>query len=127
MSGPKQKGLSEESIGALAYLTAVPAVLLFVLPRSKKSAFLRFHAWQSIEINLAALLVITALSFTSSIDPFVYLGLQWMTLFFTAAAWNWFGIRTLHGKNPMLPLVGACTEKFVNRDHKVARSLVAAH
>jgi uncharacterized membrane protein len=127
MSRPKQKGLSEESVGALAYLTAVPAVLLLVLPRSKKSAFLRLHAWQSIEINLGALLVIMALSFTSSIDPLVCLGLEWMTLLFTAAAWNWFGIRTLHGNNPMLPLLGTWTEKFVNRERKVTRSLVAAH
>ena len=127
MSGSKQKGLSEESIGALAYITALPAVLLLVLPRYKKSAFLRFHAWQSVEINLAALLVIKALSITSPIDPLVCFGLQWMTLLFAAAVWNWFGVRTLHGKNPMLPLVGAWTEKFVNRDRTVARSLVAVH
>ena len=127
MSGLKKKSLSEESMDALAYLTAISAVLLLVLPRSKKSAFLRFHAWQSIEINLAALLVISALWFTSSIDALVCFGLQWLTLLLTAAAWNWFGVRTLRGKNPMLPLVGAWTEKFVNRDRKLARSMVAAH
>ena len=48
MSNPKGSGLSDNSIGALAYFTPVPAFFFLAIRRYNKRPYVRFHAWQSL-------------------------------------------------------------------------------
>jgi uncharacterized membrane protein len=54
------EGPREAAMGALAYFTAVPAILFLVIPATKNRRFVRFHAWQS--VFFAGLTVILALA-----------------------------------------------------------------
>jgi uncharacterized membrane protein len=57
VSETTRTNFSENSIAALAYITFVPAILFLILPRYNKSSYVRFHAWQSILLNIAAYVV----------------------------------------------------------------------
>ena len=48
MPNPKKSGLSDNSIGALAYVTPAPAFFFLAVRRYNKRPYVRFHAWQSI-------------------------------------------------------------------------------
>jgi uncharacterized membrane protein len=61
MPEPNQSGLSDNAAGAIAYITIVPAIVFLVLEPYNKSAFIRFHAWQSIFFSIVAFVVYVAL------------------------------------------------------------------
>lgn len=70
-------------LGALAYLTLVPAILFLVIPAFKDKPFLRFHAWQSVfftgvtlVLGLAMRLIFAILSFV----PFVGFLFAWLSV-----------------------------------------------
>jgi uncharacterized membrane protein len=65
-------GLSENTAAALSYLTIIPAIIFLVMEPYNKSQFVRFHAWQSIALNLVAIALHIALRFI----PFI----GWMLL-----------------------------------------------
>ena len=48
MAGSKAPGLSDNSIGALAYCTPFPAIFFLAIHRYNKRPYVRFHAWQSL-------------------------------------------------------------------------------
>lgn len=50
---PSAPGLSDNTAGALAYVTIIPAIIFLVLEPYNKSAFVRFHSWQSIFFGIA--------------------------------------------------------------------------
>jgi uncharacterized membrane protein len=58
----EQTGFSENTIGALSYITFVPALYFLIIPRYNKSSYVRFHAWQSILLDVVAFLVSMILS-----------------------------------------------------------------
>ena len=45
-------------LGALAYVTIVPAVLFLAIPRLRRDSFVRFHCWQSVFFAAATILAI---------------------------------------------------------------------
>ena len=55
-------GFSENTIGALSYITFVPALFFLIIPRYNKSSYVRFHAWQSIILDVFAFLISVILS-----------------------------------------------------------------
>ena len=57
MSESNPSSLSENAVGAIAYLSPVPAIAFLVLVPYKKSSYVRFHAWQSIFLTFVALIV----------------------------------------------------------------------
>lgn len=63
-SGPAQAGgLSENVAGALAYITFIPAIIFLVLEPYNKSAFIRFHSFQSIAFSVAIFAIHVVLAF----------------------------------------------------------------
>lgn len=54
--------LSENTIAALSYITFVPAIYFLIIPRYNRSAFIRFHAWQSLLLDTFAVIISLALS-----------------------------------------------------------------
>ena len=128
MSSPQQSHISENSLGALAYIALIPAIFFLLVPRYKKSAYVRFHAWQAIGIAVASVVITYALTLTIPWGPFAYEGftlLAWIGLSLTC----WLcGVMALRGNSLKLPIIGGWAENLVNRNplavHAVTRSLV---
>jgi uncharacterized membrane protein len=121
MSSPKQSYFSQNTLGAIAYLAVIPAILLLLIPRSKKNPYVRFHAWQAIEIAVGTVFITYALTLTIVRGPFVSLGLSYMALggiFLTC----WFcGVMALRGTSIRLPLIGAWAEALTNSTPRALR------
>ena len=52
MPDPKNSGLSDNSLGAIAYITVVPAIFFLAIAPYNKRAYVRFHAWQSVVLSV---------------------------------------------------------------------------
>lgn len=111
-------GLSENGIAALSYITFIPAILFLILPRYNRSAYVRFHAWQSLLLNVAAFL----LSFivTYLVLPFM-LSEAATLLAITRIIWGiWLGawvvwaVAALNGRKMPMPLIGKLADKVAN-------------
>ena len=108
-------GFSDNGIGALAYITFVPAMFFLMLPRYKHRSYVRFHAWQSILLDLAAFTVSLVLSLLA--EPALHRGAYYL-LNATRVAWGlWFGLWVatalcaLTGRRFHLPLNGRLAER----------------
>jgi uncharacterized membrane protein len=111
-------GLSENGIAALSYITFIPAILFLILPRYNRSAYVRFHAWQSLLLNV----VVFLLSFliTYLILPFM-LREAGILLLITEIIWGiWLGawvvwaVAALNGRKLRMPLLGTLADKVAN-------------
>ncbi len=115
MSESNPTGLTDNAAGALAYITIVPAIVFLVLPPYNASPYVRFHAWQSIFLNIAAIIFGVALSF------FTVFGWMFGFYFFymlTRLIWlAWFVIwlicvlKAVNGQRFKLPIIGDLAEK----------------
>ncbi|MFZ0747260.1 MAG: hypothetical protein WAM85_22845 [Terracidiphilus sp.] len=123
MSDPKQSLLSENSLGAIAYITFVPAIFLLILAPNKKSSTVRFHAWQSIELHIAALIVTFALAISMIFGPLVYMSLGWMAWFVSALILWRCGVKALHGERSRLPMISALAEHLADNDWSAVLSI----
>ena len=115
MSDTNPTGLSDNAAGALAYITIVPAIVFLVLPPYNASSYVRFHAWQSILLNVAATVISIAFSFLTVFGWM--LGLYYIYLF-TRLIWlAWFIVwlicvlKAVNGQRYKLPLIGDLAEK----------------
>jgi uncharacterized membrane protein len=115
MSEPNQAGLSDNAAGAVAYITIVPAIVFLVLPPYNASSYVRFHAWQSIFLNLGAIVLVIALSFFTM---FSLLFGMYFLLLLTRLIWlAWFliwlvcVIKAVNGQRYKLPVIGDLAEK----------------
>lgn len=115
----QEAGLSPNLAGALAYLlTPLTGILFLVM--EKKSAFVRFHAMQSIVIGVAMIVVWIALSILSavlSVVPLlgVIVGLL-LTLGYGAfcfVLWLMLMFRAYQGKEWEVPLAGAQARRLL--------------
>jgi len=50
-------GLSDTAAGTLAYVTFIPAIVFLAMEPYNRSPFVRFHAWQSIFMGIAAIAI----------------------------------------------------------------------
>jgi uncharacterized membrane protein len=57
------EGLGDNVAGALAYVTIIPAIIFLVLAPYNKKPFIRFHAFQSIFVYVAWMIIGIGLSF----------------------------------------------------------------
>jgi uncharacterized membrane protein len=106
----------ENSLSALAYVTFAPAVYFLLVTRYKKSVTVRFHAWQSLELNAVLLLATYALAPTLAFGAYVYMSLIFAVWLSATILWLWCGINALNGKRRKLPLLGALAEIMANRN-----------
>jgi uncharacterized membrane protein len=119
MSETVQAGISENSIGAVAYLTLIPAILFLAIAPYNRSAYVRFHAWQSIIVGAIAFLLNFAVSSLMQTTSFVsarlflsfsaLVGVAYIFVIILCA------VRALNGKRTLLPLIGAWAERQANR------------
>jgi uncharacterized membrane protein len=115
MTEANPTGLSDNGAGALAYVTIVPAIVFLVLPPYNASSYVRFHAWQSIFLNIAAILFSVVLSFLTVFSVMfgvffflMFTRLLWLAFFLV---WVLCVVKALNGERFKLPVIGDLAAK----------------
>ena len=116
MAVSTRTGMSENAAGTIAYFTFIPAIILLLVSPYKDSNSIRFHAWQSVLLNITAFL--TEIAF--GIVEFLFVFTNMATLIFVLrmlwVLWLviWLGcvLRALNGKRFKIPLLGNIAEKL---------------
>ncbi len=115
MSETSPSGLNDNAAGALSYITIVPAIVFLVMPPYNASSYVRFHAWQSIFLNIAAIILMIALSFFTVFSMMfgVFFFLLFTRLVWLAwiIVWLICVLKAVNGQRFKLPIIGDLAEK----------------
>jgi uncharacterized membrane protein len=110
MSNSKKPGLSDNSIGAIAYFTPVMAIFFLAIRHYNKRPYVRFHAWQSLVFNVFAIffgyVLSLVLPYATFLGPRVLIGLACLAVLVVFLLWLWCVISALNGKRFKLPIIG---------------------
>jgi len=119
MSESNPSGLSDNAAAGVAYLTFVPAIIFLAVAPYNRSPFVRFHAWQSIFLNIAAFAINVGFTFVIGIafafSPFLHLAFWPLIDLFWFVVWLLCLINAFNGKRFALPVIGALAEQQANR------------
>jgi len=122
MSDPNHSYFTDNTAGAIAYITFLPAVVYLFLPPYNARPYVRYHAWQSIFLCIAAfvtdVVVGTILGITVPHLPASFFGLHLIwpaTDICWLAIWILCAVKAFNGEEFKLPIIGALAERVVNR------------
>ena len=101
-----QAGLSDNTAGALAYVTFIPAIIFLVIEPYKNSSFVRFHAWQCIFLYIV-LFVIGFVNVVPILGQIVFL----IAFVGVAVMWVMALIKALKGERWEVPVIGKYAAK----------------
>ena len=97
-----QSGLTDNTAGALAYVTIIPAIIFLLVEPYNKSSFVRFHSWQCIFLAIASIAIHLVLGIIPVIGwfilPFASLGIL--------IVWIIVLMKALKGERYELPIIG---------------------
>jgi uncharacterized membrane protein len=114
---------TDRFVGALAYLTFIPALVFIFLKQFQQRKFVRFHAFQSVFFWGMVLVLLAAGFFTASFGWLILWlvigALVLLALFFT---WVVLSIKALQGEYFELPWLGALAEQQADLQTDLARS-----
>jgi uncharacterized membrane protein len=116
MTVTTQSGLSENAAGAISYFTFFPAIAFLLLPSYKSSAYIRFHAWQSVLLCITAFVIDIVLGSIALLT--LFLGTATLVYSMRVLSLLWFGlwlvcvIQAGRGKRFRIPLLGSIAEKL---------------
>ena len=101
-----QDGLTDNNAAGLAYITIIPAIVFLVVAPNNQKAFIRFHCWQSIFLNIAwfAICIIGIIPFIG----WLIFGVGVLVLF---VAWIIVLLKAFKGERYKLPFIGDLAEK----------------
>jgi uncharacterized membrane protein len=112
-------GLSDNAAGAIAYLTFIPAVFFLIMDPYNRSPYVRFHAWQSIMLWIAAIAVDMVLGFVLAFSlmfsPFLHLEVWRVIELFWFALLLVCIVNAAQGKRFKLPVIGILAEQQANK------------
>ena len=124
MSEPNPSGLSDNAAAGIAYLTFIPAIIFLAVAPYNRSSFVRFHAWQSIFLSIAAFAINVGLRFVLGIalafSPFLHLALWPLINLFWFIVWLICLINAFNGKRFALPIIGALAEQQASKQQIVS-------
>src|ERR1700739_143684 len=116
MTVPTRSGISDNAAGAVSYFTFIPAIVFLLLPPYKDSNYVRFHAWQSVLLTIAAFVIdiifgsialLTLFLGTAALAyTFRIISLLWLVLWLVCV------IQAMNGKRFRIPLLGSIAEKL---------------
>jgi uncharacterized membrane protein len=111
---PSTAGLPENTAAALCYLAGfITGIIFLVLEPYNKNKLIRFHAFQSIFLNVAVVIVWIGLGIV--LLPFgVWLGGWWLFWLIRLAfliLWIYMLLQTYQGKKVVLPVIGDLAAK----------------
>ena len=101
-------GLADNVAGMLAYVTIIPAIVFLVVEPYSKNRFVRFHAFQSIFLYVAWIILHVALRMILPWFLWPLWGLIDLALF---ALWIVLLMKAYNGQKWKLPVVGDMAEK----------------
>ena len=115
MPEPNKSSFTDNSLGAIAYLTVVPAIFFLAISPYNKSAYVRFHAWQSTVLSAVTFILFLVLSLFPALNTYLesvaFLGLYLLVLIVWALISIWCAIKALNGKLFKLPVIGIWAER----------------
>jgi uncharacterized membrane protein len=103
---PEETGISDNAAGALAYVTIIPAIVFLVVAPYNTNSYIKFHAWQSIFLGIAAF-AIGIINVIPILGQIVFL-LGMLALF---VAWIIVILKASKGERYKLPVIGNLAEK----------------
>jgi uncharacterized membrane protein len=106
---PVQSGLTENTAGALAYVTIIPAIIFLIAEPYNKNPFIKFHAWQNIFLCICGF-VIGFINVIPILGQLIFL-VGMVVLF---VAWLMCLLKALKGEKFKLPVIGELAEKQAN-------------
>jgi len=110
---------SNATEGAIAYLTFIPAVFFLSVEPYNKSSSIRFHAWQSILLFVAAVAVDLVLGFVLvfalMFSPLLHLAAWRLIELLWLAVWLACVFNASQGKRFKLPVIGNLAEQQANK------------
>lgn len=122
MPNPKESGLSDNSIAALAYFTPFPAIFFLAIRRYNKRPYVRFHSWQSLVFGAFVFLFSYIQNFVLGFSMFLehrpLLGLWWLVELIWVAiflVWLWCIVGALNGRRCKLPIIGPWADEQAYR------------
>jgi len=119
MPDPNKAGFTDNSLGAIAYLTVVPAIFFLAISPYNKSAYVRFHAWQSTVFSAFTFIlsgvVIMFPTLNSILVSVVYLSLYLLIWVIWALISIWCALKALNGSLFKLPVIGSWAERQSKR------------
>jgi uncharacterized membrane protein len=98
--------MPDNTAGALAYITVIPAIIFLVAAPYNQSSYVRFHAWQSIFLGIAAF-AIGFINIIPILGQLIFL-VGMIVLF---VAWIIALLKALKGERYKLPFIGNLAEK----------------
>jgi uncharacterized membrane protein len=122
MANLKESGLSDNSIGALAYFTPIPAIFFLAIRRYNKRPYVRFHSWQSLVFSAFVFIFGFIMNF---VMPFaalhaasLFLALRWLVALVWIViflVWLWCVVSALNGRRCRLPIIGDWSDEQAYR------------
>lgn len=116
MTVSTKAGISDNAVGAVVYLTFIPAIIFLLIRPYKESAYIRFHAWQSVLLNITAFIIeivfgaIALLTLFLAATPLAYvlrvITVLWLVLWLVCV------IQAMNGKRFKIPVLGNIAEKL---------------
>lgn len=119
MTVATRSGISDNAAAAISYFTFIPAIIFLLMAPYKESQYVRFHAWQSILLNISAFVIdiifgsIALMTMLLGSSVLVYTLRALMVLWFVL--WLVCLIRAMNGKTYKLPVLGGIAEKLASR------------
>ncbi len=111
-------------LGALAYFTFIPAIVLLVFEPFKSNRYVRFHALQSVYLALAGIgggILLRVVIAVFGFIPWAGFFLGWLVTVLSALAffmlWLVLVVKALLGERFQAPLIGGLAENAANRFH----------
>jgi len=116
MTVSTKAGISDNAAATIAYFTFVPAIIFLLIAPYKENNYIRFHAWQSVLLNITAFIIeiifgaIALLTLFVAAMPLAYvlrvISLLWLILWLICV------IQAMNGKRFKIPLLGNIAEKL---------------
>lgn len=119
-SAPAAPVANDNVLGAVAYVTVIPAIIFLLLEPYNKNRFIRFHALQCLLLAatwfvfwMANLVLAIPLTFLSFVGTFIQMGLGFVIVVAMVIAWIMAVIKAYNGEEYRLPIIGDYAAKFV--------------
>jgi uncharacterized membrane protein len=116
MTVTTRTGISDNAASAISYFTFIPAIAFLLISPYKNSNYVRFHAWQSALLFIAAFVVDIIFGVMALLTLFLgsisvayiirALSLFWLVLWLVCV------IQAMKGKRFRVPLLGSIAEKL---------------
>lgn len=113
-SKPGSGVLADNVVGMLAYLTIVPTIIFLLIEPYRRNRWVRFHAWQCIDLALTWCSAELLLGALTVFAPAAAIPLGVLDSLFTLALfalWIMLMVKTINGQRYRLPLLGALAER----------------